>query len=51
MAIVGWFLGRLRLRIVFFSVPYAFVMLNLAAGVSLIAFLADTQRAGWKAAS
>jgi biofilm PGA synthesis N-glycosyltransferase PgaC len=51
MAIVGWFLGRLRLRVALFSVPYALVMLNLAAGVSLIAFLADTQRAGWKAAS
>jgi biofilm PGA synthesis N-glycosyltransferase PgaC len=50
-AVVGWVLGRLRVRMAFFSVPYAFVMLNLAAGVSLIAFLAGTQRAGWKAAS
>jgi cellulose synthase/poly-beta-1,6-N-acetylglucosamine synthase-like glycosyltransferase len=51
MAMIGWVLGRLRRRMAFFSVPYAFVMLNLAAGVSLIAFLAGTQRAGWKAAS
>jgi poly-beta-1,6-N-acetyl-D-glucosamine synthase len=50
LALVGWILARLRLRVTLFAAPYAFVMLNVAAAVALVAFLAGTQKAGWKAA-
>jgi hypothetical protein len=49
MAIAGWTLERLKLRVSLLSVPYAFALLNLAAASSPFSFLMGKERAAWKA--
>lgn len=49
MAIAGWTLERLKLRVSLLSVPYAFALLNLAAASSPFSFLLGKERAAWKA--
>jgi cellulose synthase/poly-beta-1,6-N-acetylglucosamine synthase-like glycosyltransferase len=49
MALLGWSLDRLKVRIPLLSVPYAFALLNLAAAASPFRFLAGRERAAWKA--
>jgi biofilm PGA synthesis N-glycosyltransferase PgaC len=51
LAFAGWFAGRRRRVPAILSIPYAFVLLNLAAAVALFAFLSGRQRAAWKASS
>ncbi len=49
MAIAGWTLERLKIRVSLLSVPYAFALLNLAAASSPFSFLRGKERAAWKA--
>lgn len=51
LALVAWPLARAGRRVRLFSVPYALVLLNLAAAVALFGFLRGTQRATWKSAA
>jgi cellulose synthase/poly-beta-1,6-N-acetylglucosamine synthase-like glycosyltransferase len=51
LALAGWWVGRWRRAPAFLSVPYAFVLLNVAAAVALFAFLSGRQRAAWRAHS
>jgi cellulose synthase/poly-beta-1,6-N-acetylglucosamine synthase-like glycosyltransferase len=49
MAVAGWTLERLKIRVSLLSVPYAFALLNLAAASSPFSFLLGKERAAWKA--
>jgi cellulose synthase/poly-beta-1,6-N-acetylglucosamine synthase-like glycosyltransferase len=49
LAIVGFGLDRLRIRVPFLSLPYAFTLLNLAAAASPFRMLAGRERAAWRA--
>jgi biofilm PGA synthesis N-glycosyltransferase PgaC len=49
LAILGFGLDRLRIRVPFLSLPYAFTLLNLAAAASPFRMLAGRERAAWKA--
>jgi biofilm PGA synthesis N-glycosyltransferase PgaC len=49
LALAGWCLDALDVRIVLLSFPYAFTLLNLAAAVSPFRFLLGRERAAWKA--
>jgi cellulose synthase/poly-beta-1,6-N-acetylglucosamine synthase-like glycosyltransferase len=51
LALVAWPLSRAGRRVRLFSVPYALVLLNLAAAAALFGFLRGTQRVTWKSAS
>jgi hypothetical protein len=48
LAMVGWLLEKVPVRLRVFSVPLAFLMLNVAAAASLFGFLRGTQKASWK---
>ncbi len=47
-AMTGWLQSRLRRPLHLTSVPYAFVLLNVAAARGLVGFLRGTQTAAWK---
>jgi cellulose synthase/poly-beta-1,6-N-acetylglucosamine synthase-like glycosyltransferase len=49
MAFLGWCLDRAKVRITLLAFPYAFALLNLAAGASPFRFLTGRERSAWKA--
>ncbi len=51
LALAAWPLSRAGRRVRLLSVPYALVLLNVAAAFALFGFLRGSQRATWKATS
>jgi cellulose synthase/poly-beta-1,6-N-acetylglucosamine synthase-like glycosyltransferase len=49
LALLGWSLDRLKVKVSLLSFPYAFALLNLAAAASPFGFLTGRERATWKA--
>ncbi len=51
LALIGAVVRRFRVAARIFSVPYAFLLLNLAAAHALIAFLLGSEKAAWRGTS